>query len=315
MSAARIVGVGVVVVVAVAVMVAGCATAPPAELVNARTAYARASAGPAARLAPADLRKARLALDQAERAFSGEKDLPKTVDFAYIAERSVQIAEARAETARSEKATSKVTQDLGDKKGAIAEQAAGNLTAARTELAEAQRGEAQQAQQVGVERTARVAAEQKADVSEQKANASEDKAAASEQRADNANDALQRLSAKPAEGRGMVITLPGSVVFRSKGAQLRPAALSRLDEVAHVVVAQGQNVAVEVHTDATGSPRVNLDLSRRRAESVRKYLVSRGCPTDRVVARGMGPDRPIADNASGEGRASNRRVEIVIKQP
>ena len=79
--------------------------------------FARASAGPAARLAPADLRKARLALDQAERALSGEKNLAKAVDFAYIAERNAQIAEAHAETARSEKATSKVTQDLGDKKG------------------------------------------------------------------------------------------------------------------------------------------------------------------------------------------------------
>ena len=276
---------------------------------------ARASAGPAARLAPADLRKARLALDQAERALSGEKNRPKAVDFAYIAERNAQIAEAHAETARSEKATSKVTQDLGDKKGEIAKQAAGTLTAARAELAEAQRGEAQQAQQVGVERTAREAAEQKADVSEQKAGASEEKAAASEHRAEQANDALHRLSAKPAEGRGMVITLPGSVLFRSNGAHLRPAALRRLDEVASVLVAQGQSVVVEGHTDATGSPWSNVDLSRRRAESVRRYLVSRGCPTDRIVARGLGPNRPVADNASGEGRASNRRVEIVINQP
>ena len=112
-----------------------------------------------------------------------------------------------------------------------------------------------------------------------------------------------------------MITLPGSVLFRSNGAHLRPAALRRLDEVASVLVAQGQSVVVEGHTDATGSPWSNVDLSRRRAESVRRYLVSRGCPTDRIVARGMGPDRPVADNASGEGRASNRRVEIVINQP
>jgi outer membrane protein OmpA-like peptidoglycan-associated protein len=302
------------VVVAVVVIAAGCATAPPAELVRARAAYARASAGPAARLAPADLRKARLALDQAERALSGEKDLPKAVDFAYVAERTAQIAEAHAETARSEKATSKVTQDLGDKKREIAKQAAGTLATARAQLAEAQRGEAQQAQQVGVERTAREAAEHKVDVSEQKAGASEAKAIASEQRAEQASDALHRLSARP-EGRGVVITLSGSVLFRSTGAHLRPAALRRLDEVASVLVAQGQDVVVEGHTDATGSPWINVDLSRRRAEAVRKYLVSRGCPTDRIVARGLGPNRPIADNATGEGRASNRRVEIVINQP
>ncbi len=79
-----------------AVMMVGCATAPPAELIKARTAYARASAGPTARLAPADLHRAKVALDQAERALSPEKNLGRAVDFAYIAGRTVQIAEAHA---------------------------------------------------------------------------------------------------------------------------------------------------------------------------------------------------------------------------
>jgi outer membrane protein OmpA-like peptidoglycan-associated protein len=299
-----------VVISALAVVVAlsaGCATTPPAELIQARTALNRASFGPAAQLAPADLRKAGVALDLAERAFADERNLPKTVDLAYIAERTAQIAEAHAETALT--ATK------------MAKQAAGTLTKARAQLAEARRGEAQLAQQVGVERTAREAAEQKADASEQKADASEqkagasdEKAAASDQRAQEANDALDRLSAR-ADGRGMVITLSGSVLFRSSGAELLPAAMRRLDEVASVLVAQGQSVVVEGFTDSKGSPWSNVDLSRRRAEAVRTYLVSRGCPADRIVARGLGPDRPIADNASGAGRANNRRVEIVINRP
>ena len=284
----------------VAAVAIGCATAPPVELINARTAYDRARLGPAAQLAPADLRKARLALDQAERALSGERNLAKTIDFAYIAERTAQIAEAHAQTSITEKK--------------MATQAAGALTAARAQVVKAQRGEAQQAQQAGVERTAREAAEQKADASEQKAGVSEEKAVASEQRAQQANDALHKLSAK-ADARGMVITLSGSVLFRPNGADLLPAALRRLDEVAAVLVAQDQNVVIEGYTDSTGSPWSNVDLSRRRAEAVRSYLVSRGCPTDRIVARGMGPDRPVADNANGEGRANNRRVEIVINRP
>src|SRR3982751_829481 len=250
----------VIAVLAVAVVgAAGCATTPPVELIQARTACNRANFGPAAQLAPADLRKATLALDQAERAFADEKNLPKTVDLAYIAERTAQIAEARRE-------------------------------------------EAQQAQQIGIERTARVAAEQKADASEQRAEASEqkagasdEKAAASEQRADQANDALAKLSAKP-DGRGMVITLAGNVLFRSNGAHLLPAAMRRLDEVASVLAAQEQNVVVEGFTDSKGSPWSNVDLSRRRAEAVRTYLVSRGCPRDRIVARGLGADRPGAEN-------------------
>jgi outer membrane protein OmpA-like peptidoglycan-associated protein len=94
-----------------------------------------------------------------------------------------------------------------------------------------------------------------------------------------------------------------------------PGARKRLDEVASVLVAQEQIAVVEGHTDAKGSPWKNVDLSRRRAEAVRRYLVSRGCATDRLVARGMGPDRPVADNATVEGRANNRRIEIVINRP
>jgi outer membrane protein OmpA-like peptidoglycan-associated protein len=293
---------------------AGCATTPPVELIQARIACGRASFGPAAQLAPADLRKASRALDQAERAFADEKNLPKTVDLAYIAERTAQIAVAHAQTALTEKK--------------MATQAAGTLTTTRAELAEARRGEAQQAQQIGIERTARAAAEQKAEASEQRAQASEQKAEASEQKsgasdekavaseqmAQQANDALAKLSAKPVGG-GMVITLAGNVLFRSNGAHLLPAAMRRLDEVASILAAQEQNVVVEAFTDSKGSAWSNVDLSRRRAEAVRAYLVSRGCPPDRIVARGLGPDRPIADNATGEGRASNRRVEIVINRP
>src|SRR5690348_5062672 len=86
---------------------AGCATTPPVELIQARTACNRASLGPAAQLAPADLRKASLALVEAERAFAAEKNLPKTIDLAYIAERSAQIAEAHAQTALTEKKIAK----------------------------------------------------------------------------------------------------------------------------------------------------------------------------------------------------------------
>src|SRR6478609_970946 len=87
----------------VVALAAGCATTPPAELIQARTALNRASFGPAARLAPADLRKAVVALDLAERAFADERNLPKTVDLAYIAERTAQIADAYAQTAPTEK--------------------------------------------------------------------------------------------------------------------------------------------------------------------------------------------------------------------
>jgi outer membrane protein OmpA-like peptidoglycan-associated protein len=69
---------------------------------------------------------------------------------------------------------------------------------------------------------------------------------------------------------------------------------------------------VEGHTDSQGAVAYNNELSQRRAQTVRDYLVSRGIASDRVASEGFGSSRSVADNTSPEGRANNRRVEIVI---
>jgi outer membrane protein OmpA-like peptidoglycan-associated protein len=166
-------------------------------------------------------------------------------------------------------------------------------------------------EQANTDRSALVESDKRAAASEQKATASQRSAVESEQRAVEANDALSKLAAKE-EARGTIITLSGSVLFRSNDSALLPAALSGLDQVAEALVARGQRVSVEGYTDSRGSPSSNMVLSQRRAEAVRTYLITRGFPMDKIEAHGMGPDRPIADNASAEGRANNRRVEIVI---
>ena len=66
------------------------------------------------------------------------------------------------------------------------------------------------------------------------------------------------------------------------------------------------------HTDSGGQPSFNLRLSQQRADAVRDYLVLVGVPADRVAAVGYGEDFPVARNATPEGRALNRRVEIVV---
>jgi outer membrane protein OmpA-like peptidoglycan-associated protein len=71
-------------------------------------------------------------------------------------------------------------------------------------------------------------------------------------------------------------------------------------------------MVVEGHTDSQGPAAYNQELSQRRAQVVRDYLVTRGIASDRITAQGFGPTRSIADNASAEGRANNRRVEIVV---
>ena len=72
---------------------------------------------------------------------------------------------------------------------------------------------------------------------------------------------------------------------------------------------------IEGHTDARGRAEFNKTLSQRRAEAVRTALVSRGVAAERVIAEGFGPDKPLADNTSDEGRARNRRIEIKIIPP
>ena len=74
-----------------------------------------------------------------------------------------------------------------------------------------------------------------------------------------------------------------------------------------------RNVIVEGHTDSAGARSFNMDLATARAQSVREYIVSRGVPADMIRAVGIGPDRPVADNKTADGRANNRRVEIIIE--
>ena len=113
----------------------------------------------------------------------------------------------------------------------------------------------------------------------------------------------------------MVITLSGSVLFATNKSELLPAAQTKLQEVARALTQQDKDskILIEGHTDSQGADDMNMALSQRRAESVKNYLVSQGMAADRITAVGVGKQRPIADNASPEGRANNRRVEIIVQ--
>lgn len=127
-----------------------------------------------------------------------------------------------------------------------------------------------------------------------------------------AEAALSKLEAKEEE-RGLVITLSGSVLFASDESTLLPAAQTKLNEVAQALLASKERrITIEGHTDSQGSTDHNVVLAQERAEAVRSYIVSRGYPSNLVFAQGIGEGRPIADNNSAEGRANNRRVEIII---
>lgn len=112
------------------------------------------------------------------------------------------------------------------------------------------------------------------------------------------------------EGRARPLVLRG-VNFEVNRSRLTPDSYRILNEVAQSLLAHPE-VRIEVagHTDSTGPYSLNTRLSRERAQSVMGYLASQGVDPSRMVARGYGPDRPIATNETLEGRAQNRRVEL-----
>lgn len=113
-------------------------------------------------------------------------------------------------------------------------------------------------------------------------------------------------------GDGILVTFP-DVTFAVNSTTITPAMREVLDGVAQSMI-DYPNSLIDVmgHTDATGSDSYNLDLSRRRAESVSNYLVSRGVARARIESLGYGEQYPVADNTTEAGRAANRRVEIRI---
>lgn len=103
------------------------------------------------------------------------------------------------------------------------------------------------------------------------------------------------------------------VFFEFDSAQLTPNSQSILDDVAKALAGQ-PTIRAEVagHTDWKGPSDYNLDLSQRRADSVKQYLTDKGTDGDRLETRGYGESKPIADNTTADGRAQNRRVELNV---
>ena len=89
-----------------------------------------------------------------------------------------------------------------------------------------------------------------------------------------------------------------------------------LKRVARVLTKlKGSHFQVAGHTDNVGNDNWNIGLSLRRAYTVRNFLIAQGVAPERITARGYGPYEPIADNATEDGRAMNRRVELRVAKP
>jgi NitT/TauT family transport system substrate-binding protein len=111
-----------------------------------------------------------------------------------------------------------------------------------------------------------------------------------------------------------LFTKPVSINFASGGSELGPETLSVVNQqiLPQLEIAKGMSVRVEGNTDSVGDHEANQLLSERRAWAIVDYLTSRGIPKQRMVARGNGSANPVASNKTPEGRALNRRTDIVF---
>jgi outer membrane protein OmpA-like peptidoglycan-associated protein len=262
----------------------GCHSEPPRELLDARAAYQRAQENPGAARAASDLHDAQVALTTAEKKFEDDGDSQETKDSAYIAQRRAVGANAKANAFQS----------LEQKKMAEAE-----LAKFKDNMAVATRA------QLGATKGALANAQSQAE-SERSARADADR------RAMEALDKIAGLKSQQSD-RGLVLTLSGSVLFATGKSELLPNARGRLNDVARALKEDQRNITIVGHTDSQGADDMNMKLSQARADSVRSYLTSKGVPGDRVRAEGLGKTQPMADNATAEGRANNRRVEIILE--
>jgi outer membrane protein OmpA-like peptidoglycan-associated protein len=271
------------VLAACVIALAACgSSAPPRQLLDARAAYNKARAGKAAQYTPADLHTAKVALNAAEQAFEDDAESPETFALSYVALRTAQLVESKA-----------------------------NTKAAEADLERSDR-EYEKLQDSEVARTRGELARTK-----QMLDAKGEQLAAAENRY---KDAMRKLSEAAAlnvkeESRGTVIILPGNVLFDTGKSTLTGAAQQKLTLIAGTLAPQAEehDLVVEGHTDSRGSRDFNVSLSQDRAQVVMNFLVSRGVPAEAITAVGIGSDRPIADNSTPGGRAENRRVEIIIK--
>src|SRR5678815_3474031 len=264
----------------------------PKELVDARAAYDRAAASNAPKLVPAELHVARESLDVAERKFADDPDSQDAIDSAYIAMRKAQRAEALGDAAAANNSKVIAEREQTRTQQAIIENQQGKLQKTESQLAKERDSLAKQIQMTAEERQKRIDAEKKAH---------------------DAMDALSQSLAVKADTRGTVITLSGGVLFATGQATILPGAQAQLNQVADALKTQAEHhFTVEGHTDNQGTDAINNDLSNRRANAVRDYLVVRGVAAAAITAHGVGSTQPVADNKTTEGRAMNRRVEIIV---
>jgi outer membrane protein OmpA-like peptidoglycan-associated protein len=292
-------------------ILAGCgASLPPKELLSARDAFQKAKEAQAPELAPVQLEEARQALAKADERFNDKGDDQTTRYLAYVAERRAEVAQSSAGAEAAKRARGKSEDELKALQSGIQEATESKLAKTKEQLAK-ERLAAEREK----ERADREKAELKQGVAKTQAELDAERKARQEveKKLSAALASLEKIAQVKEEARGVVITLTGSVLFVTGKWELLPTAQDKLNDVAKALKDQGyKHIVVEGHTDSVGSAKDNLELSRKRAEAVRDHLVKQGIDASKIEAKGIGKERPVADNGTAEGRANNRRVELIV---
>jgi outer membrane protein OmpA-like peptidoglycan-associated protein len=278
--------------------------------------------------------RARTTLSQA-RNFSAQNRTKRAIDYsrraatlsAQALQMTMQQKEAEAlaaEIARREAETAKL-EDRASTAEASAAAAVVSLAEADRAIEEANRAIEEAGRQRFAAEAAVLGAQQELSRIESEKAELQSAVAALDVQARSLEDEKAKLSARLAgalsevaetrsSARGMVVNLP-DILFDTNEATLKTETRIVLAKLAGILLIMPElNLRVEGHTDSTGSADHNQRLSERRAVSVRDYLAQQGVAVWRTVAVGYGFNRPVADNTTREGRAKNRRVEIIIAE-
>ena len=279
-------------VLAVSMMLAACSTTPmtTSMLDQTRGDFAAAQSNPSvAANAPVEFKAAADALDRANAAADKKESIDTVDKLAYLAKQKIAVAQ---EVAKRKQAENEVA-DAGRQRDEIRLQQ-------RTQEADKAKVSAEQA------KADADAARRQAEAATASAREEQSKSAALQQQ-------LADLQAKQTD-RGLVITL-SDVLFKTDKADLSAEGMRTAQKMADVLLQEPQSaVLIEGFTDSTGSSSHNLELSQRRAESVRNALIGLGVKADKVATRGYGEAFPVASNGDAGSRQLNRRVEIVLSQ-
>jgi len=279
----------------------------PVDLQQARRAIELMDRFEAEKYAQSAARDARVALGQADDAYAGrvgkKGDVPELSRRTLsLANDAVRAAVKQIEAQQAQEQEAKRLSELAQKQAETEAEKAARL---KTEADLTQVQKERKALEVEV---ARVQSEKRQVEADREAIKRDRDALAA-----RLSGALGKVSATERTGRGLVVSLSGGILFETGKSALKTDAKVSLAKLAGILLMiQNTNIQVEGHTDSTGSEETNAKLSLERASAVRDFLKSQGVEESRMSAKGLAATQPVAPNETAEGRAKNRRVEIVV---